>query len=109
VSDYQFEEEEFTTEFNGKTLLRILGTTRSHWKWVVGFLLAVAFISALDSYLTYLSKRIIDEGILASDKEALLALVIQYGILIIFEAAGVFAFIYLSGILGERVQYDLRQ
>jgi ATP-binding cassette subfamily B protein len=109
VSDYQFEEEEFTAEFNGKTFLRILGTTRSHWKWVVGFLLAVAFISALDSYFTYLSKLIIDEGILASDKEALLALVIQYGILIIFEAAGVFAFIYLAGILGERVQYDLRQ
>jgi ATP-binding cassette subfamily B protein len=109
VSEYQFEEEEFTTDFNGKTFLRILGTTRPHWKWMLGFLLAITFISALDSYFTFLSKRIIDEGILASDKEALLALVIQYAVLTLFSSAGVFTFIYLAGILGERIQYDLRQ
>ena len=109
MSEYQFEEEEFTTDFNGQTFLRILATTRPHWKWMLGFLLAITFISALDSYFTFLSKRIIDEGILASDKEALLALVIQYAVLILFSSAGVFAFIYLAGILGERVQYDLRQ
>jgi len=109
VSDYQFEEEEFTTEFDGKTFLRILGTTRPHWKWLLGFILAISFNSALDSYFTYLSKRIIDEGILASDKQALIELVTQYAALIVFSAGGIFAFIYLAGILGERVQYDLRQ
>ena len=29
--------------------------------------------------------------------------------MIIFQAAGVFTFIYLAGVLGERVRYDLRK
>jgi ATP-binding cassette subfamily B protein len=109
VSDIQFEEEEFSTQFNGKTFLRILGTAKAHWKWLLGFLVSIAVVSALDSYFTFLSKRIIDEGILASDKQALYNLILQYGLLIIIQAGMAFSFIYLAGILGERIQYDLRQ
>ena len=108
MSEY-FEEEEFTTEFNGQTLLRILAQTRPHWKWVVGFLLTVALVSAMDSYFTFLSKRMIDEGILAGDKTALTGIVTVYGSLILAQSAAIFGFIYLAGVLGERIRYDLRK
>jgi ABC-type multidrug transport system fused ATPase/permease subunit len=67
----EFEEEEFTTQFNGQTIVRILQQLRPYWKWVLGFLAAVAVVSFLESYFTYLSKRIIDEGIVAGNVDAL--------------------------------------
>ena len=109
MSDFEFEEEEFSTQFNGRTVLRILSQARLHWPWLVGFLLTIALVSALDSYFTFLSKRIVDEGILGGDRAALTQIVVTYGLLIIVHAAGVLGFIFLTGILGERVQYDLRQ
>lgn len=110
MSDYEeYEEEEFVTGFNGKTLLRILGQIKPHWKWVVGFLVLITWVSAMDSYFTFLSKRIVDEGIVAHDRVALTQIVILYGTLILVQACAVFGFIYLVGILGERVRYDLRQ
>ncbi len=109
MSHYEFEEEEFTTQFNGRTLLRILAQAKPHWPWMVGFLVAIAFVSWLDSYFTFLSKQIVDQGILAGDRAALSRLVVRYGLLIVAQAAGVFGFIFLAGILGERIRYDLRK
>jgi ATP-binding cassette subfamily B protein len=108
MSEY-FEEEEFTTKFTGRTVLRILAQAKPHWKWVVGFILTITLTSGLDSYFTYLSKRIIDEGIVAGDKAALTSIVTTYGSLILVQAASVFSFIYLAGVLGERIRYDLRK
>ncbi len=108
MSDY-LEEEEFTTEFNGRTLLRILSLTKPHWKWVLGFLLAIGVTSVLDSYFTFLSKSIIDDGIMAGDKDALVEIVARYAVLILVQAVAVFSFIYLAGVLGERIRYDLRK
>jgi ATP-binding cassette subfamily B protein len=105
----EFEEEEFTTKFNGRTVVRILAQAKPHWPWLVGFMLAITFVSAMDSYFTFLSKRIVDEGILAGDRAALIRLVTTYGSLIVVQAVGVFGFIYLVGILGERIRYDLRR
>jgi len=109
MSDQYFEEEEFTTQFTGKTTLRIAQLTKPHWKWVLGFILMISLVSVLDSYFTFLSKLIIDDAILGEDPEALKDIIIQYGLLIIVQAAGVFGFIYLAGILGERIRYDLRK
>ncbi|MBZ0302046.1 MAG: ABC transporter ATP-binding protein/permease [Anaerolineae bacterium] len=104
-----FDEEEFDSKFDGRTLVRIFGLVRPHWKWVAGFLLAVATVSILESYFTLLTKRIIDEAIMPADPEALKGLLATYiGIASVF-ACGVFSFIYLAGILGHRVQYDLRK
>jgi ATP-binding cassette subfamily B protein len=108
MSEY-FEEEEFSTEFNGRTLRRILGLTKPYWPRVVGFLLTIALVSGLDSYFTYLSKRIIDEGIIAGNRAVLLHIVTIYGALTLVQALLVFSFIYLAGVLGERVRYDLRK
>ena len=109
ADDYEFEEEEFTTQFNGQTIKRILMQTRPHWKWVAGFLAAIAFVVILDSYFTYLRKQIIDAGITPHDPVALTNIAVIYGGMIAFQAAGVFVFIFLAGILGERIQYDLRK
>ena len=109
MPDYEFEEEEFTTEFSGRTVLRILAQAMPHWPWLAGFLLAVAAVSVMDSYFTYLGKRIVDEGIVAGNRAALMQIVGTYGSLIVAQAGAVFGLIYLAGILGERIRYDLRR
>jgi ATP-binding cassette subfamily B protein len=76
---------------------------------VAGFLIAIILTAFLDAYMTFLSKRIIDEGILAGDRQALAGIVRTYGSLILVQAVFVFSFIYLTGVLGERVRYDLRK
>ncbi|MEJ2708086.1 MAG: ABC transporter ATP-binding protein [Anaerolineales bacterium] len=109
MTDTYFEEEEFTSEFNGQTVMRILAQTKPHWKWVVGFLAGIILVAFLDAYFTFLSKRIIDEGIVAGNRQVLIQIVKQYGLLTLVQAAGVFTFIFLTGVLGERVRYDLRE
>ena len=109
MSNSDYEEEDFSAQFNGRTVLRILAQTRPHWKWVVGFLVTVALVSFLDAYFTYLGKRIVDEGIGAGDLAALSRIVLTYASMLLVQAVGVFTFIYLAGVLGERVQYDLRR
>jgi len=109
VSNIAFEEEEFTTQFTGKTLLRILTQAKPHWQWMLGFILMISAVSALDSYFTFLSKRIVDEGILAGNTLVLREIVTQYGLLVLVQAAAVFGFIYLAGVLSERIRYDLRK
>ena len=66
TQDY-FEEEEFQTQFNGRTVLRILAQAKPHWPMLAGFLVMITATSVIDSYFTYLSKRIVDEGILGQD------------------------------------------
>jgi len=109
MSEYDFEEEEFATRFSGSTLRRIGGQLRPHWRWVAAFLFAVGVVSFFDAYFTFLQKRIVDEGILAHNMPALLRIIGQYGLLILVQAAAVFTMIFLVGLLGERVRYDLRQ
>ena len=105
----EFEEEEYTAQFSGQIIARILGLAKPHWKWLVGFLLTIAMTSALDSCFTYLGKQIVDLGILVNDREALARFAVIYALLIVVQAGNVFGFIYLAGILSERIQYDLRK
>ncbi len=109
MSDEYLEEEDFQTKFTGKTFRRILGLTKPHWKWVIGFLMAIAVVSGMDSFFTFLSKRLIDEGIVPGNKEALISILTIYGSLLVLQAIFVFVFIYLAGVLGERIRYDLRK
>jgi ATP-binding cassette subfamily B protein len=109
MSVAEFREEDFSTEFNGQTVLRILGLTKPHWPWLIGFIVTIGAVSALDAYFTYLGKQIIDDGILAGDRAALFQTILTYGLLTIVQVLCVFGFIFLAGVLGERVQYDLRK
>ena len=110
MSDYdEFEEEEYSSKIDNKTLKRIIGLARPHLTWVIGFLITIAIVSILDGYFTFLSKKIIDEAIIPKDLLVLNKYVIRYGALLIVQACGVFVFIYLVAILGERIRYDLRK
>ncbi len=105
----ELEEEEYTSQITLPVFKRILGLLKPHWRWLLGFLLAVALASLLDSWFTYINKDIIDQGIMQRDVQALYRLALRYGVLQAIQAGLVFAFIYLAGVLGERVQYDLRK
>ncbi|MDP1716317.1 MAG: ABC transporter ATP-binding protein [Anaerolineales bacterium] len=105
----ELEEEEFTSQLTAPVLKRIGGLLKPHWKWVVGFLITIAITSALDAYFTYLNKQFIDQGIVLKDAARVMHLAAIYGWFILFQAAAVFTFIYLAGVLGERIQYDLRK
>jgi len=109
IEQIELEEEEFTSQLTTPVLKRIGGLLKPHWKWVLGFLLTIALTSGLDAYFTYLNKQFIDQGILLKDSERLLQLATIYGGFILVQSAAVFTFIYLAGVLGERIQYDLRK
>ena len=107
--DNYFEEEEFTTQVNTNILLRLAGLMKPHKKWVIGFLFSITVVSGLDAIFTYIGKQIVDTAILVGDKQQLIRLITIYGSLILVQAIGIFSFIYLTGILGERIRYDLRK
>ena len=109
MSEIRFEEQEFSTRFNGKTFRRLLTLALPHWPWALGFLACIALVSTQDAIFTFISKLMIDEGIVAGDKARLMQLLTLYGGLAIIQAAAVFGFIFLAGVLGERINYDLRK
>ena len=105
----EIEEEEYTSQLTAPVFKRIVGLLKPHWKWVVGFFITIALTSATDAYFTYLNKDIVDKGIILGDTAALTRIAWIYGSIILFQAVTVFLFVYLAGVLGERVQYDLRK
>ena len=105
----ELEEEEYTSQLTMPVVKRIGTLLKPHWRWVAGFLLTIALVSAQDSVFTYISKQIIDLGIVKKDVDVIWRLASIYGGMIVLQSALVFGFIYLAGVLGERVQYDLRK
>jgi len=104
-----FEEEEFKTGFNGATLKRIFALLKPHKAFAIAFLGMILVTSLVDAGFTYLSKLIIDEGIVVKNLDRLYELLGVYGGMILIQAVFVFGFIYAVGILGEKVRYDLRK
>lgn len=105
----ELEEEEHTSPLTGEVFKRIVGLLRPHWKWVLGFFVAILLTSALDGAFTYINKHIIDDGIQLGNKDVIWDLVLLYGGFQLLQSGLIFAFIYLAGVLGERIQYDLRR
>ncbi len=105
----ELEEEEYTSQLTAPVLKRIMQLLKPHWKWVVGFLITIGLTSSLDAYFTYLNKQMVDQGIALGNKDVLIRLAWIYGSFILLQSGMIFTFIYLAGVLGERVQYDLRK
>lgn len=104
-----FEEEEFSSQINGGTVVRLLKQL-APYKLQVGIFLACAIgVSSMESYFTLLSKQIVDDGIVGQNADLIGQLAIRYGALMIIFAGMVFSFIYVCGRLGHQVQYDLRK
>ena len=105
----ELEEEDFTSSLTAPVFRRIMSLFRPHWKWLAGFLVTIAGTSILDAYFTYLNKQIVDQGIVAGNAERVRQIATIYGSFILLQAGMVFTFIFLAGVLGERIQYDLRK
>ena len=109
MSDSELQEEEFTGKVNPRTILRILGLTRKHWPFLLGFLVFVTAISVLESSNTYLSKMIIDDAVIPGNRALLAKYLGWYAGLTVAFAAFIFLFVYFAGRLGEQILYDLRK
>jgi len=107
--DIRFEEEEFTSQFNGGTVMRILGWVRPHWKWVLGFMVSIGIVSIIEAYFRVVTMNMIDDALIPRDGDRLRELLIELGVLHVLLVVFVFAFIYLCGVLGQRVMYDMRK
>jgi len=105
----ELEEEEHTSQLTTPTFRRILGLVKPHWRWMAGFLVAITFTASLDAMFTYINKNMIDQGIAQKSIPILIKYASYYGGLQVVQAVTVFIFIYLVGILGERIQYDIRR
>jgi len=109
VSTYDGLDEKEYGKLTGNILARILSLLKPHWKNAVGFLLCIALVSGIDAYTTYLSAQLVDQGIIEGSREAIIRTVIIYGSVVLVQAFAAFGFIYLVGLLAERVRYDLRK
>lgn len=109
MPDMYIEEEEFEEKFNGNTFRRILGLLLPHWRWALSFILLILLTSVFDSIFTYLTKLAIDLGITPRNVPVVWRYMEIYIGLMVIQSIVVFGFIYLVGILGERIRYDLRQ
>ncbi len=109
IEPIEIEEEEFTSQLTAPVFRRILGLVKPHRRWAIGFVIAIALTSVTDAYFTYINKQFVDQGISLGDTARLMHLAAIYGSIILFQAITVFTFVYLAGVLGERIQYDLRK
>ncbi len=105
----EIEEEEHTSQLTTPTLKRIFALLLPHWRWAVGFFIAIALTAGLDALFTYINKNMIDYGMARGDIPTLLRYASYYGGMQIIQGGLVFGLIFLAGILGERIQYDLRK
>ncbi|MDC7223290.1 MAG: ABC transporter ATP-binding protein [Spirochaetales bacterium] len=105
----KLEDMTFTGNFSGKTIGRILKLTLPHWKLLAGFSICIALTALTEAAGTYLTKWIIDKGILAQDYRALINLSLLHLGFFAATALFVFGFIYYAGRLGQLLQFDLRE
>ncbi|MBI9102848.1 MAG: ABC transporter ATP-binding protein [Spirochaetales bacterium] len=92
-----------------KTIFRILKLAKPHKVLFTGFILCIIFTAFLDSLGTYITKSIIDEGILAGSLEQVIYFCKLYGLTYLINSLSFFGFIYCAGRLAEQIQYDLRE
>lgn len=109
IEKIELEEEEHSSELTLPVLKRIIGLLIPHKWWALGFFVAIAITAGLDGFFTFINKNIIDQGIAAKNTQRMLELAGLYGSFILVQAVMVFGFVYLAGVLGERIQYDLRK
>ena len=105
----EIEEEEHTSQLTTPTFNRIAALVKPHWRWMAGFLAAIVATAVLDACFTYINKLIIDQGIVPGKFNLVLRYAFVYGVIQMAESGLFFICIYLVGILGERIQYDLRK
>ena len=88
---------------------RILNLARPHKRLFAGFVLCIMFTAFLDSLGTYITKLLIDQGVMAGSFQRILHFARLYGLTYLINSLSFFIFIYCAGRLGEEIQFDLRK
>lgn len=101
-------EKEIVKGLQGKALYRIFKTAKPHWGWMAGFVFFIALTAFLDSTGTYLSKFLIDEGVMPRNLDMVKFYAFRYGMVYLANSISIFLFIFCAGRLGEWIQFDLR-
>src|SRR3989304_6003436 len=109
VEMIELEEEEYTSQWTAPVFRRILGLLKPHSRWLCGFLIGAGGTAGLDAIFTYINRSMIDQGIANHSIPILLKYATMYSGLQLLQAVMVFTFVYMAGVLGERIQYDLRK
>ncbi len=106
-----YDENELDDEVNLQSgvLSRLLKLLKPYWLTVVLGVLSIVVVSWLDAYFTVLNKRIIDEGIVARDVDAMVALFRNYAVIVLAQMVAFFVMMLSVSIQGERLRYDLRK
>jgi len=93
----------------GKALFRIFRTARLHWGYMAGFIIAIAITAFLDSTGTFISKYMIDEGVIPRDFDKVRFYAVRMGLVYLVNSVSIFFFIFCAGRLGEWIQFELRK
>lgn len=109
MSNEDFDEEEFSTSMNTRTLWRILGMLRNYKGMTAAFIISIGTVAFLEALLTRLLGFIIDEAVIPRNPARLLEIMGVYVVASLVLAALVFVFIAMAGRLGQKVTYDLRR
>ena len=106
-----YDENELDDEvsLNSGVFGRMLKLLKPYWLTLVLGLSSIALVSWLDAYFTVLNKRIIDEGIISGDVQAMVNLFRNYGFVVIAQVVGFFVMLLSVSVQGEQLRYDLRQ
>ncbi len=109
MSYEDIESQVFKGDFKGHTLKRIFEEVWNHKALFFGFTLTILLTAFIDSFSTYLSKFLIDEGVVGRSKDALYRFALYQFLCFVVNGASVFTFIYCADRLGQQMQYDLRK
>ena len=109
MNDNGFQEEEFRTKFNKKTILRIFRLLKPYPLWAAAFLISIIINSITDSSQFYLMKILVDDAISEHNISKIPQILVLFIVVFIIQCFSVFGLIYFSGILSEKIIYDLRK
>lgn len=104
-----FEDEVFLSSIDSNVLKRIFSFARPHRKWIFFFLIIILVTTVTDAAMVYINKLMIDQAVIPGDLGKVVKFLELYGVIVVFQAFSVFGFIYLAGLLSEKISFDLRQ
>ena len=104
-----FQEEEFRSQFNKNTILRIFSLLKPYPLWALAFLISIIVNSITDSSQFYLMKILVDDAIAAHNLSKIPEILILFIIVFIIQCFSIFGLIFFSGVLSEKIIYSLRK
>ncbi|MFW6261879.1 MAG: ABC transporter transmembrane domain-containing protein, partial [Spirochaetota bacterium] len=105
----QFEEQDYTKEFDPhlwRKLLRFAGPYKWH---LTGLACVMVLVAVIDALFPMMNKLAIDRYIVPGTTDGLAGFLALYGVLVVVQAANVFALISLAGRVEVGIVHDLRK